>query len=243
MQTLTRPHSEEQTQVNTIRVALLMANSIDCEVISQLLTRVPSLEVIVASVDSEGGFTAVRKLLPQVLLIDPKCASDSVSRTVESVIEGSSQRAILLDDRVREALVAAILPFPQVSYLTRQAGSHALTDAIKKVSSTGERVFDPAIASRITRSLRGWQLQLSPDQPSVAALTSRELEVLKLLAGGRSVRDCAEHLKLSESTIDNHKTRLMKKLQIHKLTELTHMAIRDGLISIDLKPSATLADG
>jgi DNA-binding NarL/FixJ family response regulator len=232
MHTHTRPLSEEQGKVDVMRIALLMANSIDCEVLSQLLTRAPSLQVVLASAEPETGFANIRVLLPQILIIDPKCAPDSVSRTVEAVIEGFSQRAILLDDRVREALVAAILPFSQVSYLTRQAGSHALIDAVMTVSSSGERVFDPSIAPRIMRSPRGWQLQLSPDQPSVAALTTRELEVLKLLAGGRSVRDCAQQLNLSESTIDNHKTRLMKKLQIHKLTELTHMAIRDGLISL-----------
>jgi DNA-binding NarL/FixJ family response regulator len=66
----------------------------------------------------------------------------------------------------------------------------------------------------------------------VAALTSRELDVLRLLARGSSVRDCARQLQLSASTVDNHKTRLMKKLQIHKSSELTQLAIRDGLITV-----------
>jgi DNA-binding NarL/FixJ family response regulator len=59
----------------------------------------------------------------------------------------------------------------------------------------------------------------------------KEHSILPSPPAGRSVRDCAHQLHLSESTIDNHKTRLMKKLQIHKVTELTHVAIRDGLIA------------
>lgn len=222
-------HTQTQSKV---RVALVMANPIDCEVISQLLVKDPHLEVAHASTDLDFSLTQARELLPQVLIVDPKCDAESVSRTVEAVIQGFAQRAILLDDRLREGLVAAILPFTQVSYLTRQAGSQALVDAIHQTVLPGERTFDPMIAPRILKTARGWQMQHSPGQPSVAILTSRELEVLKLLAVGRSVRDCAHQLHLSESTIDNHKTRLMKKLQIHKVTELTHVAIRDGLIAL-----------
>ena len=53
-----------------------------------------------------------------------------------------------------------------------------------------------------------------------------------LIAMGYSVRECAKQMHLAASTIDNHKSRLMKKLRIHKSTELTHIAIRDGLITI-----------
>jgi DNA-binding NarL/FixJ family response regulator len=222
-------YTQEQSN---IRVALVMANPIDCEVISHLLVKDSRIQVVHASTDLDLSLIQVRELSPQVLIVDPKCESDSVSRTVEAVIQGYAHRAILLDDRMREGLVAAILPFVQVSYLTRQAGSQSLIDAIHQSMIPGERTFDPLIAPRLLKTARGWQMQHFPGQPSVATLTTRELEVLKLLALGRSVRDCAQHLHLSESTVDNHKTRLMKKLQIHKLTELTHVAIRDGLISL-----------
>lgn len=221
-------HTQVQSKV---RVALVMANPIDCEVISQLLSKDPRIEVVHASTDLDSSLMQACELMPQVLIVDPKCEANSVSRTVETVIQGYAQRAILLDDRMREGLVAAILPFMQLSYLTRQAGSQALVDAIHRAMLPGERTFDPLIAPRLLKTKHGWQLQHSPGQPSVAILTTRELEVLKLLAAGRSVRDCAQHMHLSESTVDNHKTRLMKKLQIHKVTELTHVAIRDGLIA------------
>lgn len=221
-------YSQEQSK---IRVALVMANPIDCEVISQLLVKDPRIEVVYASTDLDLSLRQAREILPQILIVDPKCEADSVSRTVETVIQGHAQRAILLDDRLREGLVAAILPFMQVSYLTRKTGSQALIDAIHQAFVSGERTFDPLIAPRLLKTKHGWQMQHSPDQPSVAILTTRELEVLKLLAEGRSVRDCAQHMHLSESTVDNHKTRLMKKLQIHKVTELTHIAIRDGLVA------------
>jgi DNA-binding NarL/FixJ family response regulator len=95
-----------------------------------------------------------------------------------------------------------------------------------------ERVFDPAIDHRVLRTPNGLRLELHHDQPSVAALTAREREIMRLLAQGKSVRDCAQQLHLAVSTIDNHKARMMKKLQIHKAVEVTHLAIRDGLIRV-----------
>ena len=101
-------HVQTQAQ-SKVRVALVMANPIDCEVISQLLSKDPRIEVVHASTDLDFSLMQAREIKPQVLIVDPKCEADSVSRTVETVIQGYAQRAILLDDRMREGLVAAIL--------------------------------------------------------------------------------------------------------------------------------------
>lgn len=63
-------------------------------------------------------------------------------------------------------------------------------------------------------------------------MTPREIEVLKLVALGHSVKDCAELLDLAPSTVDNHKARLMKKLGVHKALDLTRLAIREGLVNV-----------
>jgi DNA-binding NarL/FixJ family response regulator len=55
---------------------------------------------------------------------------------------------------------------------------------------------------------------------------------MRLIALGRSVRDCAHILELAQSTVDNHKSRLMKKLGLRKSQDLTRLAIREGLIRI-----------
>jgi DNA-binding NarL/FixJ family response regulator len=69
------------------------------------------------------------------------------------------------------------------------------------------------------------------DHTPLAKLTYRELQVLRLVAEGLSVRQCAEILNRSESTVDNHKARIMKKLGVHRVVELTRFAIREGLVS------------
>jgi two-component system invasion response regulator UvrY len=88
------------------------------------------------------------------------------------------------------------------------------------------------VAAQISRRAGKYRLDRPHAHPSLALLTARELQVMTLLARGYSVRRCAQQLGLAESTIDNHKSRLMKKLDIHKVVELTHLAIREGLIVV-----------
>ena len=216
----------------TVRMAMILASTVDCDAMSAIFSQRRQIEIVEASTDIDYGLVRCQRLFPQVLLVDPKAAFDIPKRAAEVVRKGYARHAIVLDDRLHEGRLADILSMPSVSYLTRQAGLSAIVSAIVQGATRGERTFDPAFSNRIRRTSRGWRLDLSHDRPSVAALTNRELDVMRLLARGRSVRDCAKQLKLAESTIDNHKARLMKKLKIHKAAELTQLAIRDGLIAV-----------
>lgn len=221
-------------QLRPIGVLVLMANLLDCEGISRLFAPHKQIDVVKATSDMELGFASCRQLNPSVLIIDPKVGRNAVPRTVNLVAANAISQAIILDDRVRDTLVSSILDFHRISYLTRTVSSDLLIETIEKLGSGGKRSFGPAVADRIISSPRGLRLRTPATSPSVAALTKREQEVLKLLATGHSVRDCAEELNLAISTVDNHKTRLMKKLHVHKSAHLVHLAIRDGLITVCL---------
>ncbi len=220
------------TAEGKIRVVLLLANTLDCESLTETLSRHQGIEILAATADIDFGLVRCERLCPQVLILDPKVASDGVQRAAEMVRQREIEHLLVLDDRLHEGRLAAILAMPAVSYLTRQAGLGPLLSAIPQIAKSGDRAFDPAVRQRIHRDMRGLKLKRPTDRPSVASLTSRELQVMKLLANGHSVRGCAERLDLAESTIDNHKSRLMKKLDIHKVVELAHVAIREGLIVV-----------
>lgn len=227
-----RKNDENAGKSPDIRMMLMLANSLDSDALSALFARQQRVGIIAVSSDLEVGLARCRQLLPKVLVIDPKMAFDVVPRVAEAIQQRHVRHAIVLDDRLHEGRLAAILKMPAMSYMTRLSGFSALLAATVHVATQGERVFDPSFADRVQRTPRGWRLEQAHGRPTVAALTSRELQVMKLLARGRSVRDCAEQLQLAESTIDNHKSRLMKKLQVHKAAELTRLAIRDGLIAV-----------
>ena len=224
--------TQVSTETPAIRLVLLLANSLDCEAISTLFSQLQRFDVLKTTADFDFGLARCRRLCPDVVIVDPKAASDSPGRAIEMTRHGHAGHILILDDRLYESRLATVLAMPAVSYITRQAGFAALQRATIQVVTEGRRVFDPAIVDRICRTPRGLRLDQAHDRPSIASLTPRELEVMRLLAQGRSVRECAKQLQLAESTIDNHKSRLMKKLRIHKAAELTHLAIRDGLITV-----------
>ena len=225
----TRPTVSNHTQV---RVMLILSTALDCESLPALLKQRPEIGDVECSADLEFGLARAHRVRPQVLVVDPMSGKDFIQRLASHVCDQGLRNVVLLDDRVHEARLARILSLPGVSYLTRNMGLNDFCRGLVKVGTMGERVFDPSIADRVQRTPHGLRLQESKGHPSVATLTSRELEVMELLAKGRSVRDCAEQMNLAESTIDNHKSRLMKKLRIHKAAQLTHLAIRDGVITV-----------
>mgnify|MGYP001553824621 CR=1 FL=1 len=71
------------------------------------------------------------------------------------------------------------------------------------------------------------------DAKPIARLSPRETQVLTMLAAGLSVQQCADRLALSPSTVDNHKTRMMKKLDIHKTPDLVRLARSEGIVGVD----------
>jgi DNA-binding NarL/FixJ family response regulator len=216
----------------TVRLMLLLSTSLDCESLSALLSMRRGIRVVGSSSDLDFGLARCRKLRPKLLIVDPKIDGQAIELAVATLRSGFAKHVIVLDDRVHEGLVAGLLALPSVSYMTRQAGVDSLYAAVVTAAKGAARVFDPAIDHRVLRTPRGLRLEQHHGQPSVAGLTTREREVMQRLARGNSVRDCARQMHLAESTIDNHKARLMKKLQIHKAAELTHVAIRDGLITV-----------
>lgn len=215
-----------------IRVMLLLSTALDCESLSLLLSMRRGIDLVESSSDLAFGLTRCRHLRPTLLILDPKVDSEAIELAVDTVRTGFVGHVIVLDDRVHEGIVVKLLDMPSVSYMTRHAGIDSLCAAAVKIVSCSARVFDPAIDHRVLRTPQGLRLEQHHDEPSVAALTDREREVMLRLAQGNSVRDCARQMYLAVSTIDNHKSRLMKKLQIHKAAELTHIAIRDGLFMV-----------
>jgi len=215
-----------------VRVVLLLANATDCDFLSNSLSQHERIEVLAVGADVDFGLARCQRLCPQVLVLDPKVSADALQCAIKMVARQQVQYLLVLDDRLCEGRLNSLLAMPAVSYLTRQAGFAALQAAILSIGTDGQRVFDPAVEERLSRTRSGLKIKKVPDQPSVTELTSRELEIMKILAAGYSVRDCAEHLQLAESTIDNHKSRLMKKLGIHKTVQMAHFAIREGLIVV-----------
>ena len=175
----------------SIRVALILSTSLDCESLSALLALRQGIEVVESCSDLDFGLARCRQLNPRIVIVDPKVDSQAVELAIATHRSGHLQHVIVLDDRVHEGLIATLLSQSSVSYMTRHAGMDSLYGAVLRIANFEERVFDPAISHRVKRTPRGLRLEQHLDRPSVAALTAREREVMQLLARGKiSSRMC-----------------------------------------------------
>lgn len=223
-------HGATNSPLRTL--VLLLPSPIDCEAFSLWCQYRVGCDVVEWATNLEEGIECCRRIQPRLMVIDPAIGCGAIERAVALVREESAGHLLVLDTRPMEVRLAAILSEPGTSYFSRTASSQALSAAMTDMLLNGRRVFDPTLAPRIRRTERGYQLDYAGDQRSISILSQREQQVMRLLAEGRTVKQCAEMLGLSESTIDNHKSRLMKKLGIHKSSELAVRAIRDGLLIV-----------
>jgi DNA-binding NarL/FixJ family response regulator len=132
---------------------------------------------------------------------------------------------------LREALRAEA-----AGYWTKQASFEQLLFAVRAVAA-GQRSFAPEAAAMLRTSSRDRRpepaLSLPPEWPK---LSRREFEVFICLAHGLDLRECADRLALSVNTVDNHKTRLMRKLGVHRSVDLVLLAARHGLLGGNSAP-------
>jgi two-component system response regulator NreC len=221
-----RPLSHRRT------VMLLMANALDCDALSLWCKYRLECDAVECNTDLEKGLQRCRVFRPRLLALDPTIAKGGIERATVVLREGVIDHLLVLDSRPFEIRLSDILQEPAASYVSRTAPPLALAAAISEILLNDTRVFDPALAHRVRRTSKGYRLADSSKDSLLVLLSPRERQVMRLLAEGRTVAQCAEALGLSHSTVDNHKSRLMKKLGIHKASELTVRAIQEGLIHL-----------
>ena len=109
-------------------------------------------------------------------------------------------------------------------FLTKESAADKLVDAVRKIAQ-GRRFITPEVAEKLASSVaRG------DEGPVHEALSDREFQILKMIASGKTVSQIGRELALSVKTISTHRTRILKKMNLKTNSELTHYAIRNGLV-------------
>lgn len=208
-----------------------LTNALDCDAMTLWCEARVDCDCIDTVHNLNQGIARCKAMRPTLLCVDPSLSEAAVQRALFALHSGWTDHVLVLDRGPREGSLMEVVDELDASYLSRTAGPAALAAAIYGILERGIRVIDPSLARRLRSTDGGYKLKAINGSESVAALTLRETQVMRMLAHGMSVSECADELGLAHSTIDNHKARLMKKLGIHKATELTCRAIRDGLIA------------
>ena len=196
-----------------------------------LLDGEPGLEVVGEASDGEQAVSVVRRLQPDVTLMDIRMPNlDGLAATRRLVADGSPTRVLVLttfdlDEYVFEALRAGASGF-----LLKDAPAEELAAAVRTVAA-GDSLLAPSVTRRVIDAFvrRAAPVTHGPD-PRLAQLTPRELEVLGLLARGLSNLDIAERLFVSEGTTKTHVSNVLAKLGLRDRVQAVIFAYENGVV-------------
>ena len=212
------------------RITVLLAEDhlIVREGLRNLMTLEADLEVVGEAKTGRQAVALAKKLRPAVIVMDiamPLLNGLEATRKIRQAIPGA--KVLMLSAHSDDAYVDQAIAFGAAGFLLKQTSSHDLTQAIRDVHN-GKTFFTPTIAKRLHQQT----LPASgrPLRKRVASLTSRELEVLQLIAEGQPNKQVADELGISIKTIEKHRQNLMQKLNIHDVAGLTRYAIGAGII-------------
>ena len=217
----------------TIRVLLVDDHKMFRAGIRALIASQRDIEVVGEASTGEEALDIVSAVSPDLVLLDiglPGIGGIEVARRLRS--EHPQVQVLALTAHDRPEYFFEILAAEAAGYVLKEAAPTELFTAIR-AASRGEAYFYPSVARKLLDDyLR--RARSGEERESYDGLTPREREVLKLIAGGHSNREIAERLVISVNTVEVHRTRLMRKLDLHKRADLVKYAIRSGLI--DLNP-------
>jgi two-component system, NarL family, response regulator LiaR len=201
--------------------------------IRALLATEPGIDVVGEATDGVEAVRAAAELSPDVILMDIVMPTVDGIEAVRRIMAAQPGARILVltsfatDDQIFPALKAGAL-----GYLLKDTGPEDLIQAIRQVHR-GESSLHPMIARKVLQELsRPPQRPPTPDP-----LTEREVEVLRLVAQGRSNQQIARLLVVSEATVRTHVSSILSKLHLASRTQAALYALREGLASLDDPPT------
>ena len=212
-----------------IRIVLVDDQTLVRQGIRSLLALAGDVAIVAEASDGDEGIAVIRRERPDVVLLDlrmPKKGGVEVLRVLQAT-QALPPTIVLTTFDDDEALLDAVRAGAK-GYLLKDVSLERLTDAIRAVAA-GESVIQPAITERVLRGLEHVRRDfdaLSPPDP----LTKRELEILRLMAGGYSNREIAGALGTAEGTVKNHASSILSKLGVRDRTRAVLKALELGYI-------------
>ena len=209
---------------DTIRVVVIDDHRMFAESLARLLSDEPDIEVVATEGDGPTGLRAVERHRLRVVLLDnqlPGQAGVEVAREIRTVQPDTM--VVMLTGAVDDRVLLAAIDAGCSGFLTKDHASSAVADAVRSAAQ-GEVLIPPALLARLLPQLNRAHRGVGSD------LSSRELEVLELVATGASNKAIATQLSLSVNTVRNHVQQVLVKLDAHSKLEAVATAVREGIV-------------
>jgi len=209
----------------TITVVLVDDHPVVRDGYRRLLEQMPDIKVVGEADCGESGYDLFCKLKPDVVVLDINMPGIGGLETIRRIKACDEKAHILVFSmHSNEIMIQRVLEAGALGYLTKQGGMVQMVQAVQQVAN-GRMFID---AEHVT-SLAQHKLSDHTADPT-SALSTREFQIFKLLAEGKSVADIAVILSISAKTVGVHHTNIMKKLHLENASQLVRLALLCNLI-------------
>jgi DNA-binding NarL/FixJ family response regulator len=207
-----------------IRILLADDHAVVRQGFKMILAEQPDMEISGEAANGREAVELAEKIKPDVVVMDvamPELNGIEATRRLAASLPHT--RVLALSMHKDSVYVREILRAGARGYLLKDSPAQDMLAAVRAVAG-GEGYISPAVSSAVLDDYR--KHVTNP----IDLLTSREREVLQMLAEGKTNKEIATVLKLSVYTVDAHRGRIMEKLNVHSINELVRFAVRNGLI-------------
>jgi DNA-binding NarL/FixJ family response regulator len=200
----------------------------DC--IRHLFNTREDMRILAVANNGQTALRLTRELLPDVVVMDVRLPTLNGIEATRQILQIHPRcRVVGLSGCADRQTVVEMLRAGARGYVVKDAAFTELVQAIETVM-TGKRYLSPALTSVVVDLVLG--IGKEENLPAESVLTCRERQVLQMVAEGMTSRQIAENLCVSPKTVETHRTRLMKKLNLTSLADLVKYAVREGLTTL-----------
>ncbi|HET7246801.1 MAG TPA: response regulator transcription factor [Streptosporangiaceae bacterium] len=217
-----------------IRVLIADDQRVVRDGLSMLVSLIDDVEIVGLASDGTEAVRLAEEHHPDVILMDLRMpGADGATATAQVRERLPGTQVLVLTTYADEAAILAALRAGALGYLTKDASAEQIEAAVRAVHA-GQTHLDPAVQARLVATVTGQGGRPAPDQaggagPPPAGLTSREAEVLTLLASGLSNAEIAQRLFLSNATVKTHINRIFAKTGARDRAQAVRFAYQHGL--------------
>ena len=214
-----------------IKILLADDHKIIRDGLRSLIEKEKDMAVVAEAENGRDAIKLARQFAPDIVVMDINMPDLNGVDATKLILEESPEvRIIALSIHSSRRFVTRMLRAGAAGYLVKHCAYEELADAIRMVadhkSYLSSQILDTVI--------NDYTANLASDEESAfSTLSTREREILQLVAEGTSSEDIAERLCISVKTVSSHRRTIMQKLDLHSVADLTRFAINEGLVSLD----------